>query len=59
MNHENINTFFGITQDSLGLTVLWQYCAKGSLYDLIGDDDIKLDVNFAMSFAEDIAQVSH
>lgn len=59
LNHENINTFIGIANDLTGVTVLWAYCPKGSLFDILRNDDIKLDFNFAISFAEDIAQVAN
>ena len=58
VNHENINIFVGIAPDTYGVTVFWNYCAKGSLYDILGNKDIKLDYNFSISFADDIAQVS-
>ena len=56
-NHENVNTFVGLSQDQTGVTVLWTFCSKGSLYEILGNNDIKVDFNFAISFAEDIAQV--
>lgn len=57
LNHENINSFMGLAQDPTGVTLLWSYCIKGSLYDVLANPDIKLDANFCLSFAEDIAQV--
>lgn len=58
LSHENVNSFLGLGQESDGVMLVWSHCAKGSLYDILGNDDIKIDFNFAMSFAEDIAQVT-
>lgn len=57
LSHENINSFVGLAQEPIGVIILWAYCPKGSLYEILGNDDIKIDLNFAMSFAEDIAKV--
>ncbi len=57
LSHENVNSFLGLGQDSDGVMLVWSHCTKGSLYDILGNDDLKIDFNFAMSFAEDIAQV--
>ena len=57
LNHENINSFVGLAQDTIGVIVLWAHCPKGSLYEILRNDDIKLDVNFVLSFADDIAKV--
>ena len=57
LNHENVNSFIGLGQELIGVSLLWTYCDKGSLYDLLGNDELKLDSNFVISFAQDIAQV--
>lgn len=57
LNCENVNSFLGLNQGVTGVSLLWAYCHKGSVYDIIGNDDIALDFNFSMSFAEDIARV--
>lgn len=57
LNCENVNSFLGLNQGVTGVSLLWAYCHKGSVYDIIGNDNIALDFNFSMSFAEDIARV--
>jgi hypothetical protein len=57
LNCENVNSFLGLYQDPSGVTIVWSYCPKGSLYDILGNPDINLDFNFSMSFAEDISRV--
>ncbi|XP_022107598.1 atrial natriuretic peptide receptor 2-like [Acanthaster planci] len=52
--HENINTFIGACIDHPNVCILMEYSNKGSLQDVLENDDVKLDDNFKLSFAMDI-----
>ncbi|XP_077863909.1 atrial natriuretic peptide receptor 1-like [Saccoglossus kowalevskii] len=54
LSHDNLNIFIGASVDVGNIYVLWQYCPKGSLQDLLENDDVKLDTAFKMSFISDI-----
>uniref|UniRef100_A0ABD2W0E8 Guanylate cyclase n=1 Tax=Trichogramma kaykai TaxID=54128 RepID=A0ABD2W0E8_9HYME len=54
MSHKNINSFVGAYLDPHTAVLLTEYCAKGSLYDIIENDDIKLDEMFITSLMHDL-----
>ncbi|XP_064613348.1 atrial natriuretic peptide receptor 1-like [Liolophura sinensis] len=56
LHHENLNAFIGAAFKQHGSLVLTQYCSKGSLQDVLENDDFKLDMTFKLSFAMDIAR---
>ncbi|KAH9525533.1 Nitrogen permease reactivator protein [Bulinus truncatus] len=58
LSHDNINQFIGAcVSPTPGATyVLFRYCSKGSLQDVLENDDIKLDWMFKLSFALDLAR---
>ncbi|XP_061189735.1 atrial natriuretic peptide receptor 2-like [Saccostrea echinata] len=56
LHHDNLNQFVGANLEPENCYVLTMYCAKGSLQDIIENDDIKLDWMFKMSFALDLAR---
>ncbi|KAK2151074.1 hypothetical protein LSH36_376g01001 [Paralvinella palmiformis] len=53
--HENLNVFVGACIEPPNICILWQYCSKGSLLDVLENDDYKLDSTFKVSFMVDIA----
>ncbi|XP_060064717.1 atrial natriuretic peptide receptor 2-like [Ylistrum balloti] len=53
MTHDNVNPFIGACIDPPNVCVLFQYCSKGSLQDVLQNDDIKLDWTFKMSLITD------
>ncbi|EDV28199.1 uncharacterized protein TRIADDRAFT_21495, partial [Trichoplax adhaerens] len=59
MQHNNVNTILGacIQKDRIRLVTL--YCTKGSLQDVLENDNIKLDNSFKLSIATDIARGLH
>nr|QNG40927.1 ANPR-like 4 [Placozoa sp. H4] len=59
LNHDNINPFVGACIDVPNICIVTQYCNKGSLQDVLENDDIKLDDTFKLSFAMDIAKGMH
>ncbi|ESO95406.1 hypothetical protein LOTGIDRAFT_117064, partial [Lottia gigantea] len=56
LEHDNLNVFVGAKLDNSTGFILYKYCAKGSLHDVLENEDIKLDWMFKMSFAIDIAK---
>ena len=40
------------------MCLVWGYCSKGSLEDVLSNDNIKLDWMFKLSFIIDMAKVS-
>jgi len=38
--------------------LVWEYCSRGSLYDIIQQNDIKLDWAFKLSLLTDLVRVS-
>ncbi|XP_060600453.1 atrial natriuretic peptide receptor 1-like isoform X2 [Ruditapes philippinarum] len=55
LSHRNINPMIGACIDPMKACVLSIYCPKGSLQDVLENDNIKLDQIFKVSFASDIA----
>ncbi|XP_057289487.1 atrial natriuretic peptide receptor 1-like isoform X2 [Hydractinia symbiolongicarpus] len=56
LSHENVNPFLGMALQSNQCLVIFQYCPKGSLQDVLANDDIKLDNMFLTSFVRDIVK---
>ncbi|ELU14714.1 hypothetical protein CAPTEDRAFT_158426 [Capitella teleta] len=54
MNHENTNAFVGACIDQPDICTLTVYCPKGSLQDILENDDIQLDWMFKMSLIQDL-----
>ncbi|XP_077996423.1 atrial natriuretic peptide receptor 1-like [Glandiceps talaboti] len=54
MNHGNVNSFIGVCSEPPNMCILMQYCTKGSLQDILENDDIKLDWLFKTSLLSDV-----
>lgn len=54
VHHENIITFIGASVDNGSVAVLSSYCARGSLEDVLMNDDLYLDQMFISSLVSDI-----
>ncbi|XP_063226252.1 receptor-type guanylate cyclase Gyc76C-like isoform X2 [Bacillus rossius redtenbacheri] len=54
IRHDNINSFIGACLEPMRVLIITDYCAKGSLYDIIENDDIKLDHMFIASLVHDL-----
>ncbi|KAM3913320.1 guanylate cyclase 2G-like [Leptodactylus fuscus] len=54
LKHENLVTFFGVCIEPPNVCIVTQYCKKGSLKDVLHNNDIELDWVFKLSFAHDI-----
>jgi len=56
--HSNLNSFIGACIAPPNLCVVWEYCSKGSLQDVIYNDAIQLDDMFKFSICIDMLKVS-
>lgn len=57
MKADHVNAFIGATVDHNPVVVM-AYCGKGSIKDILDNEDIKLDSMFITSFLIDIVRVS-
>lgn len=58
LRHDNVNSFIGACVEPMRILLVTDYCAKGSLYDIIENEDIKLDDLFIASLIHDLIKVS-
>lgn len=58
LRHDNINSFIGACIEPTSILLVTDYCAKGSLYDIVENEDIKLDKMFIASLVHDLIKVS-
>ncbi|XP_050550728.1 atrial natriuretic peptide receptor 1 [Spodoptera frugiperda] len=56
VSHENTARFIGACVDCPLVFVLTEYCPKGSLKDVLSNDELQLDWNFRTSLVHDIVQ---
>jgi len=56
LRHDNLNPFIGACVDSPNICIISQYCSKGSLQDILENDDVKLDHLFIASLVSDIVK---
>lgn len=55
LNHTHLATFYGLSLDKKGtLLAMWELCNKGSLTDVVFNEEIQLDSIFRCSIARDI-----
>uniref|UniRef100_W5L2B3 Guanylate cyclase n=1 Tax=Astyanax mexicanus TaxID=7994 RepID=W5L2B3_ASTMX len=54
LKHENLVQFFGVCNEPPNVCIVIQYCKKGSLKDVLRNNEIELDWMFKLSFAYDI-----
>lgn len=57
IHHEHLIKFYGACVDSPNCCILTEYCPKGSLQDILENEQIKLDWMFKLSLMHDIARV--
>ncbi len=55
--HENVVPFVGASLEYGGVFVLTNYCARGSLEDVLQNPDFKLDTIFIASLVADLIKV--
>ena len=57
--HDNINPFLGIAfNEKEEMLVLWKFCSRGTVQDLIYNKNMSLDEKFHAAFVRDITLVS-
>ncbi|XP_059210363.1 retinal guanylyl cyclase 2 [Centropristis striata] len=54
MRHENVNPFLGFFHDCGVFAIVTEFCSRGSLEDLLLNDDVKLDWMFKSSLVLDL-----
>ncbi|XP_050410936.1 atrial natriuretic peptide receptor 2 [Patella vulgata] len=54
VKHNNLTGFIGVCPESLHICAVWEYCNKGSLQDVLENDNMKIDTIFQFSIAVDI-----
>lgn len=57
MRHENINLFLGLFLDCGIFGVVTEHCSRGSLEDLLSNEDVRLDWMFKSSLLMDLIRV--
>jgi len=56
MCHANINSFHGAVIQPLKISLAYDYCGKGSLSDVVENEDIRLDSTFIASLIHDLVK---
>ncbi|XP_071106522.1 speract receptor-like [Haliotis cracherodii] len=56
LRHDNMNPFIGACIDSPNILVITAYCARGSLQDILENDDMQLDAMLIASLAFDVVR---
>lgn len=56
LNHENVVQFIGAVTEPSNLCIITQYCARGSLADLLLDPSVEMDFARKLKFALDAAR---
>ncbi|KJH41566.1 ligand-binding protein, receptor family [Dictyocaulus viviparus] len=57
IENENLNKFYGIAFNQQNeFIVMWVFCSRGSLEDILFNDELKLGRNFQVSFAKDVVK---
>ncbi|CAI5456087.1 unnamed protein product [Caenorhabditis angaria] len=57
LENENLNKFYGISFNQQNeFIVMWILCSRGSLEDILFNDELKLGKNFQVSFAKDVVK---
>lgn len=57
VRHENLIPFIGAIVDHSHVAILTAYCARGSLEDVLANEDLHLDNMFVSSLVTDILKV--
>lgn len=57
MRHENLNLFLGLFFDSNIFGVVTEHCSRGSLEDLLNNEEVRLDWMFKSSLLMDLIRV--
>ncbi|CAJ0928991.1 unnamed protein product, partial [Mesorhabditis belari] len=53
--HDNINPFLGMSfNEKEEMVILWKFCSRGTIQDIIYNDDVSMDSKFHAAFIRDI-----
>lgn len=58
LQHEHLVRFVGACIEQPNCCILTEYCPKGSLQDILENEQLKLDSMFKLSLMHDIVRVS-
>ena len=58
-HHDHLVRFIGACIDAPNCCLITEYCPRGSLQDILEDEDITLEWNFRYSLVHDIVKVIH
>lgn len=58
LRHDNICAFIGACTEPPNICIITEYCSRGSLKDVLENEDVKLDNMFLASMVADIIRVS-
>lgn len=58
LQHDHLARFYGACIDQPNCCLIIEYCPKGSLQDILEDDQFSLDWMFKVSLMHDIARAS-
>ncbi|KAG7199229.1 hypothetical protein KM043_018098 [Ampulex compressa] len=56
LRHENLNPFIGCLNEPARPCLVYEYCSRGSLEDVLVQDEIKLDWSFRLSLLTDLVR---
>nr|XP_037286310.1 guanylate cyclase 32E-like [Rhipicephalus microplus] len=56
LRHDNLCTFVGVCVEPPNVCVVTDYCSRGSLRDLLDNEDIRLDNMFVASLVDDLVR---
>jgi len=54
LRHDNLNPFIGACTEAPHICIVTEYCTRGSLRDILENEDVKLDNMFIASLVSDI-----
>lgn len=57
LRHDNICAFIGACTEPPNICIITEYCSRGSLKDVLENEDVKLDNMFLASMVADIIRV--
>ncbi|CAN7938795.1 unnamed protein product, partial [Ixodes hexagonus] len=56
LRHDNLATFIGACVDPPNVCIITEYCSRGSLKDILENEDVKLDAMFVASLVGDLVR---
>lgn len=57
IRHDNLNAFIGACTEPPNICIITEYCSRGSLKDVLENDDVRLDNMFIASLVFDLIRV--